>query len=282
MNQGPPPRTRNMFEWRKKDLVAVADMCAEGYGKRGRRRVLKFGDNEEDELPAYKSEKRAVLADCLSKFFKWSIARGNTRLVREWPSNLTPEKSVAKGAGGNTAAASDRREDFLVLLCCHLGNDSTFDGFIANFGKKDRHELEGQGNSDEAKWYRTVAADMINEDYMDDHGNDISFPVTHANDTPPAPDSLFQALDDIDLARTRRELHARFSDDTGPLEAAIRTWLKYLTSEHAVSTCLGMLGAWPLQWWREVFPKQSAPDRIRGNVVGMCYLSWRQAPPLSW
>lgn len=75
---------------------------------------------------------------------------------------------------------------------------------------------------------------MVNEDYKDDHGNPISLPVDHANDEPPAPADLFDALDDVNLHRTKRELHALCGKDTTPLENQIGDWLSYLVSENTV------------------------------------------------
>lgn len=211
-------------------------MCAEAEGRRGKRKVLVFGEEDDDFVSGYMSAKRSVLCDALEKLFKWSVERGDTRLVRRWPTAITPEKAVVKGKGGNSAAAPDRKEDFLVLLCCHLANDSTFEGFVDNFTRKDRYALEDKGFSREAMWYRQLAADMIDEDFKDDHGNAISLPVNHAKDTPPAPTDLFEALDAVDLGRTKRELRARFEDDTEPLRLALRQWLRYLAAEHGVST----------------------------------------------
>lgn len=227
-----PPRARHPFQWLRKDLVMVAELSAV---KTGKRKIMRFGDEEGDVLPAYKSAKVAPLADALNKFFTWKVRSGEVKVLRQWPDGLTPEKAVAKGKGGKSAAEPDRKDHFLILLCCHLANDSTFEGYTDMCKPSDRHALEDKDNSPETKFLKKLAADMMNVDFKDDHDNPISFPATHANDNPRAPDDLLDVMDDVDFGLAKRELHARFHEDSAPLMRAIRAWLKHLASDHKVS-----------------------------------------------
>lgn len=94
--------------------------------------------------------------------------------------------------------------------------------------------LEDKIHNPQAKRYRAIARDMVTVDYKDDHGNPLSFPVSHSADNPPTPDDLFRVLDAVDFDQTKRELHALFGEDTTPPENQIGKWLKYLASEYTV------------------------------------------------
>ncbi|CAB1107656.1 unnamed protein product [Ectocarpus sp. CCAP 1310/34] len=225
-----PLKPRNPWRWSLPNLKAAADILATQHGKR------KHLDVDEDEyVTGYKSLRRELLADAVDKCIKRKIAEGETSALKKIPAGFTPEKTVKKGkapAAGKTGDEPERKENFLVLLCCHLANDSTFEGFQDCFTQKSRLSLEDKKHNPKKKWYRHIARDMVNLEYKDDHGNAISVPVNHSYDNPEAPEELFEALDGIDFERTKRELNALYGEDTSPLERQVPVWLRYLAGEN--------------------------------------------------
>ncbi|CAN0334825.1 unnamed protein product, partial [Ectocarpus sp. 12 AP-2014] len=225
---GTPPPKRHIFQWLQKDLKAKIDELST---KVGRRKHFQYGPDERDILTGYNSEKVVVLANSLDKYWDWQVEIGKHRALRSWDQGTTPEKSVAKGKGGKTSADPERKPHFLVLLVCHVGNDSTFEGFLKLCEPKTRHDVEDPSNSNAAKFYKALARDMLDVDFKDDHGNEISIPVSHSNDKPAAPEELLEILDNIDFDLAKRELNGRVDGDIKRLVSVLPLWMKFIQGE---------------------------------------------------
>lgn len=204
-----------------------------------------IGDDGE-ALPAFKYAKRQILADGIGKNTARRVAVGDTAAMLDITAGFTPEKKTSKKAKAwRTGDEPERSEAFLVLLCCHMANDSTFQGRVDCFTQKSRLSSEDKSTRPDLKWYRDIAADMVNVDFVDDYGNAISFPSNHANDDPAAPASLHEALDSVNLGLSKRELHARYGEDTTPLENVLSDWLLCLASENTVRITLERKSSMP-------------------------------------
>lgn len=228
---GTPPPKRHIFQWLQKDLKAKIDELST---KVGRRKHFQYGPDERDILTGYNSEKVVVLANSLDKYWDWQVEIGKHGALRSWDQGTTPEKSVAKGKGGKTSADPERKPHFLVLLVCHLGNDSTFEGFLKLCEPKTRHDVEDPSNSNAANFYKALARDMLDVDFKDDHGNEISIPVSHSNDNPEAPEELLEILDNIDFDLAKRELNGRVDGDIKRLVSVLPLWMKFIQGETKV------------------------------------------------
>lgn len=122
-----PAPKRNFFDWKLKDLRTR--VTEEAFNK-GKRKIFRYGDDDDDIITGINSAKQSVLADGLTKHYEWRDEQGDGKKLREWPTGTTPDKAVARGKGGKSVADPERKSSFLILLCCHLGNDTTFDGFV--------------------------------------------------------------------------------------------------------------------------------------------------------
>lgn len=115
----------------------------------GKRKQLDLPDG--DVLHGYKQAKRDDLADAVDKIIRWKTALGDTASLRKIPAGFTPKKTVKKGRVGKTGDEPDRKESFLILLCCHLANDSTFEGWVDCFTQKNRLALEDKAHNPQAE-----------------------------------------------------------------------------------------------------------------------------------
>lgn len=90
-------------------------------------------------------------------------------------------------------------------------------------------------------FFQKLATAFIDDEWVNSNGNPISIPASHANDSPEAPQSLHDALDELDLDTPAINVRSSlFKGDDGkldlkPLETALDKWVKKLRSKHSVS-----------------------------------------------